>query len=143
VVKQKKQFAETIEALLRTADRAVAGALPLQTVRMGPRTVKGVPRLTHAPEPQQVERALTLLTFMSDVRSSASAGGFASARAKVIEGLEHRLDSYVEDVLAEIHADDGVDHDRARAFLEIAAELCGLTRDEKAAQIVRRRAAAA
>jgi hypothetical protein len=143
VVKQKKQFAETIEALLRTADRAVAGALPLQTVRMGPRTVKGVPRLTHAPEPQQVERALTLLTFMSDVRSSASAGGFASARAKVIEGLEHRLDSYVEDVLAEIHADDGVDHDRARAFLEIAAELCSLTRDEKAAQIVRRRAAAA
>jgi hypothetical protein len=143
VVKQKKQFAETIEALLRTADRAVAGALPVQTVRMGPRTAKGVPRLTHAPEPDQVERAATLLTFMSDVRSSASAGGFASARAKVIEALEHRLDSYVEDVLAEIHADDGVDHDRARAFLEIAAELCGLTRDEKAAQIVRRRAAAA
>jgi DNA polymerase III delta prime subunit len=77
------------------------------------------------------------------VRSSAPAGGFASARTKVLEGLEHRLDSYVEDVLAEIHADDGVDHDRARAFLEIAAELCGLIRDEKAAQIVRRRAAVA
>ncbi len=142
VAKQKRQLAETIEALLQTADRAVAGALPVQTVRMGPRTARGVPRLTHDPESDQVERAATLLTFMHDLRSSASAGGFASARAKALEGLEHRLDSYVEDVLAEIHADDGVDHDRARAFLEIAAELCGLTRDEKAAQIVRRRAAA-
>ena len=61
----------------------------------------------------------------------------------MLEALEHRLDSYVEDVLAEIHADDGVDHDRARIFLEIAAALCGLARDEQAAQIVRRRAAAA
>jgi len=143
VGKQKRQLAETIEALLQTADRAVAGALPVQTVRIGPRTAKGVPRLTHDPELDQVERAATLLTFMQDVRSSAAAGGFAWARAKVLEALEHRLDSYVEDVLAEIHADDGVDHDRARIFLEIAAELCGLARDEQAAQIVRRRAAAA
>ena len=143
VAKQKKQLAETIEALLRTADRAVAGALPVQTVRIGPRTAKGVPRLTHDPELDQVERAATLLTLMHDLRNSASAGGIASARAKVLEGVEHRLDSYVEDVLAEIHADDGVDPDRARAFLEIAAQLCGLARDEQAAQIVRRRAAVA
>jgi hypothetical protein len=112
-------------------------------VRIGPRTAKGVPRLTHDPDPDQVERAATLLTFVNEVRSSASAGGFASARTKALEGLELRLDTYVEDVLAEIHADDGVDHERAHAFLEITAELCGLARDEKAAQIVRRRAAAA
>ncbi|HXQ14922.1 MAG TPA: hypothetical protein VN814_09910 [Caulobacteraceae bacterium] len=143
VAKQKKQLAESIEAVLQTADRAVAGALPVQTVRIGPRTAKGVPRFTDAPDPDQVERAATVLTFVNEVRSSASAGGFASARAKALEGLEHRLDTYVEDVLAEIHADDGADLDRARAFLEIAAELCGLARDDKAAQIVRRRAAAA
>ena len=46
-------------------------------------------------------------------------------------------------MLADLHAADGVDTDRARAFLEIAAQLCGLARDEKSAQIVRRRAAAA
>jgi hypothetical protein len=143
VAKQKKTLAETIEAVLKTADRTVAGALPVQTVRVGFRTAKGVPRLTHDPELDQVERAATVLTFMNELRSSASAGGFASARAKTLEALEHRLDTYVEDVLAEIHADDGADLDRAHAFLEIAAELCGLARDEKAAQIVRRRAAAA
>jgi hypothetical protein len=112
-------------------------------VRIGPRTQRGVPRLTHAPDAAHVEKAASLLTFMSEVRSSAAAGGFASARAKALEVLELRLDKYVETVLEEIRADDGVDPALAQAFLEIAAEFCGLGRDEKSAQIVRRRAAAA
>jgi hypothetical protein len=61
-----------------------------------------------------------------------------------LEGLGNRLDAYVEEVLEEIRAgDEDVDPDRAREFLEIAAEFCGLVRDEQAAQIVRRRAHAA
>jgi hypothetical protein len=140
---QKKTLATTIEGHLKDTDAAVAHALPLHTVRMGPRTLRGVPRLSHDPEPAQVETAATLLTFMNEVRASAAAGGFASARAKALEVLEHRLDAYVEEVLAEIRDEDGVDVERARAFLEIAAQLCGLARDEKSAQIVRRRAAAA
>jgi hypothetical protein len=143
IAKQKAQLANTIEGHLKTTDAAVGQALPLQTVRMGPRSAKGVPRLNHDPDATAVEKAATLLIFMSEVRPSANAGGFASARAKALEVLENRLDTYVEDVLEEIRAEDGVDPDRARAFLEIAAELCGLARDEKAAQIVRRRAAAA
>jgi hypothetical protein len=143
LTRQKKTLAATIEAHLKETDAAVGQALPLQTVRIGPRTQRGVPRLTHDPDATHVEKAATLLTFMSEVRVSAPAGGFASARAKALEVLEHRLDTYVEDVLAEMRDDDGVDQPRARAFLEIAAELCGLARDEKSAQIVRRRAAAA
>ncbi|HZZ88524.1 MAG TPA: hypothetical protein VFE13_09350 [Caulobacteraceae bacterium] len=141
--KQKRRLAETVDTLLLTADRAVGQALPLHAVRLGPRTLKGVPQLTHDPDPAAVEKAATLLTFIGEVRSSAPAGGFAASRAKVLETLALRLDTYVEDVLAEIHADDGADIPRARAFLEIAADLCGLARDEKSAQIVRRRAAAA
>ncbi len=143
LARQKQAMAATIEAQMKGADAVVAQALPLQTLRMGPRTLRGVPRLTHDPDPAQIERATTLLTFMSEVRPSAAAGGFASARAKALEEVEQRLDSYVEHVLDEIRADDGVDPDRARAFLEVAAQLCGLARDEQAAQIVRRRAAAA
>ena len=143
LARQKKTLAATIEGHLKDTDDAVAHALPLHTVRIGPRTQRGVPRLSHDPEPAQVEKAMSLLTFMNEVRSSAAAGGFASARAKALEVLEVRLDKYVEEVLEEIRADDGVDPVRARAFLEIAAELCGLARDEKSAQIVRRRAAAA
>jgi hypothetical protein len=105
--------------------------------------MRGVPRLTHDPDLTVLEKAITLLTFMNEVRPSAAAGGFASARAKAIEALEQRLDTYVEHVLEEIHADDGVDPERARAFLEIAANFCGLVRDESSAQVIRRRAAAA
>jgi hypothetical protein len=143
LARQKRSLADTIERHLKDSDTAVAQALPLQTVRVGPRTLRGVPRLTHDPDPAQVDKAASLLTFMNEVRSSAAAGGFASARAKALEVLEQRLDKYVEEVLEEIRADDGVDTDKARAFLEIAAQLCGLARDEKSAQIVRRRAAAA
>ena len=143
LAKLKQALAVAVETQLKSADETVAAALPLQTLRIGPRTIRGVPRLTHAPEPEHVERAMTLLTFMTEVRPSAATGGFASARAKVLEVLDHRLDTYVEKVLEEIRADDGVDPERARAYLEIAAEFCGLAGDEKAAQIVRRRSAAA
>ena len=143
LARHKQTLASTIEEHLKHTDDAVAHALPLHTVRIGPHTQRSVPRLSHDPDPAQVETAMTLLTFMSEVRSSAAAGGFASARAKALEVLEHRLDKYVEEVLAEIREEDGVDPDRARAFLEIAAQFCGLARDEKSAQIVRRRAAVA
>ncbi len=102
-----------------------------------------MPKLSADPDPAHVARALTLLSFLNEVRTSAQAGGFASARAKAVEILESRLDSYVEDILSGLRAGEIEDEARARAFLDIAANFCGLARDEKAAQIVRRRAAAA
>jgi hypothetical protein len=143
VAQQKKSLAAAIEGLLKTADGAVAAALPMQTVRVGPRTRKG-PRLSHPPDQVAVDQAASLLAFIEQIHNSAANGGFASSRAKTIELLEQRLDKYVEEVLEELRdADTDVDPGLAREFLEIAAEFCGLCRDEKAAQIVRRRAAAA
>ena len=143
VARQKNSLATTVEAHLRAADPAVGLALPLQTQRLGPRVAKGFPKLTVDPDPIAVDKAATLLIFMNEVRSSAAAGGFASSRAKAMEILEARLDTYVEDILGEIRSEHDETRERAKAFLEVAAELCGLLRDEKAAQIVRRRAAAA
>jgi hypothetical protein len=60
-----------------------------------------------------------------------------------VEILEARLDSYVEEILASLHAGEIENEPRARAFLDVTATFCGLARDEQAAQIVRRRAAAA
>ena len=143
IAKQKRGLAVAVEQRLREVDDAVGHALPLQTRRLGPRTVRGVPKLSADPDPAHVARALTLLSFLNEVRTSAQAGGFASARAKAVEILESRLDSYVEDILSGLRAGEIEDEARARAFLDIAANFCGLARDEKAAQIVRRRAAAA
>jgi hypothetical protein len=143
VAAQKHALATTIEGHLKATSEAINAALPVQTRRLGPRAAKGLPRLTTDPDPVLADKAATLLMFMNEVRVSAPDGGFASARAKAQEAVELRLDTYVEHLLEEIRAEDTDDHARARAYLELAAEFCGLIRDEKSAQIVRRRAAAA
>jgi hypothetical protein len=89
------------------------------------------------------ERALTLLTFLQETRNSAAAGGFASARSKALEIAEARLDEYVDDSLHDLRSDEPRQPERAKAFLEVAAVLSAVLRDDKAAQLVRRRVAAA
>ncbi|MGH6970112.1 MAG: hypothetical protein ACREEQ_00750, partial [Caulobacteraceae bacterium] len=143
LARQKIALAGAVEGQFKSIHDAVAQALPVQTVRLGARSARSTPKLVGDPDAGSVEAAATLLTFVAEVRSSAAAGGFASSHAKALETLGERLDSYVEEVLEEIRAADGVDPVKARAFLEVAAKLCGLARDEKAAQVVRRRAKAA
>ena len=112
LMKQRRALAAAVEAHLRAVDDAVGHALPLQSVRLGPRLLKGVPRLTGDPDPKAIERATTLLAFLHEIRNSASAGGFASARAKALEILEARLDTYVEDLLDHLRHDEADDHAR-------------------------------
>jgi hypothetical protein len=64
-------------------------------------------------------------------------------RGKVSEDVTHGLDSYLEEILAMIHGGEIENLDIARAYLEVLADFMGLVQGEKAAQIVRRRAAAA
>ena len=60
----------------------------------------------------------------------------------MIERLDDRIDHYVDDVLDNMRSEEPEHPQRAAEYLEIAARLIGLYRDEKSAQIVRRRAAA-
>ena len=56
--------------------------------------------------------------------------------------IDDRLDHYVDDVLDNLRSEAPEEPQRAAEYMEIAATLIGLYRDDKAAQIVRRRAAA-
>ena len=143
IAQQKRRLASLVEGQLDLIEDAVDRALPVHTVRRGAKARHAVPTLTQDPTAADVDKAAALLTFLSEVRSSAQAGGFASARAKVLEAADARVDAYVEDLLEELRGGEASDPGRARAFLDIAAEYCGLIRDEQAARIVRRRAAAA
>lgn len=143
LIAQRRSLAAAVEAHLRAVDDAMSHALPLQTIRLGPRTRKGIPRLTTDPDPKMTERALALLTLLQETRSSAAAGGFASARSKALEIAEARLDEYVDDILHDLRSDEPREPERSRLFLEVAAQLSAVLRDDKAAQLVRRRAAAA
>jgi hypothetical protein len=142
VAKHKQSLAELAEARLGQIEKVIDQALPLQMVRFG-RGLKGMPKLNVDPDPRLVRRAEGLMGFFDRSRTSASSSGFGATRAKIGDALEARLDQYVEDLLEAMRAEDAPDLDRIHAYLEAAAGFIGDIRGDKAAQIVRRRAAAA
>jgi hypothetical protein len=139
VFKNKRELALNVEKALGKADDALAAALPLKPVRFG--KGRGMPRYDEAPNARAIARASGLMAFMSGLQSADHGGGFASFRNKMLERLDDRIDHYVEDVLEDLRDEESTDRARAAEFLSVAAILVGLLRGEKAAQIVRRRAA--
>ncbi len=143
LTKLKQSVAVTVEARLREIDEAAAHALPIQKLRYSARLTRTAPNFSDPPDEPSVTWAMGLLTFADAVRPCAPVGGFGSVRSKVLETLGKRIDQYVEDVLEQIRAGDVEDDERAREFLNIAADMLELARDDQSASIVRRRAAAA
>ena len=98
IVNQRKAMASLVEGCLREAERLAEAALP--TEEAGKRRMhRKLPRLTAAPDPRAVRRALTLLTFTQEIRTSANYAGFSAVHAKTLETIGGMLDHYVEDVL--------------------------------------------
>ncbi len=141
IIKQKALFGKKAETILRKVDDAVAAALPVKAPRHG-KGLRGSPVFTQDPDPLAVTRAEAMMAFLERSRGPAQAGGFASLRGKVVEMIDDRLDHYVDDVLDNLRSEAPEEPQRAAEYMEIAATLIGLYRDDKAAQIVRRRAAA-
>jgi len=141
--KQKAALAKVIESWLKKADEAVAAALPMAPVRVGGRVVRQGAKLDETPDALAMARARSLLTLADQVRSAAASGGFATLRTKVCEAVEHRLTSYVEELVHVLREGEGEEPAMARLYMEEVADLTGRVVDDRAAQIVRRRAAAA
>ncbi len=142
LVKHRKSLAALAEARFRDAEKAFAQALPTARPKLK-RIRRDAPRLGAPPDAAAVRRCETLLTFAAEVRLAANAGGFTSARAKLLETLGEYLDAYVEELLDLIKTGESEDEANARAFLAVAADFSGLVRDDRAADLVRRRAAVA
>ncbi|MBL8553494.1 MAG: hypothetical protein JNL41_04390 [Phenylobacterium sp.] len=139
VFKQRATLASVVEGRLREAEKAAIEALPTHTPRQQ-RVRRPVPRLVDPPQDKLVNRAITLLSFSDELRSTANYGGFSSTRNKLIEKLGEHLDHYVEEVLDLIRNDECESLQNAQAFLDIAARFNQHIRGDKAAEIVRRRA---
>ncbi|WP_374571642.1 hypothetical protein [Phenylobacterium sp.] len=138
---ERRNLAQTVERRLREAERAMMAALPRAPMRVA-RVMKDMPRLTEAPDGAAVNRAMSLLNFAEEIRSSANYGGFASMRTKVLESLGEAIDIYVEEVLDMMRHGEVEDPAIGHAYLNLAATFAGLVRDRRAAEVVRRRAAA-
>ncbi len=142
VSKQKASLAAVVEGRIREAEKYAVLALPTERARLR-RIRRPQPRLTLPPDTRTVSRATTLLTFVQEVRSSANYGGFAAARSKMLETVGEHIDIYVEELIDLVKTGDVEDEALAQDFLGVAADLSLLIRGQKAADLVRRRAAAA
>jgi len=142
IVGQKKALASLVEGQLRDLEKMVAAALPSYAGGFS-RPRKTGPNLEQSPDPRSVGRAMTMLTFAHEIRLCANYGGFSAMHTKMIEKLGDLIDHYVEDVLDLLRGDQVEDVTVAHAFLLIAADVSRLIRDDKAADLVRRRAATA
>jgi hypothetical protein len=140
IVNQRKTLADVVEGWLREADKLVVAVL--RTDKVGKhRLRRNQPRLSVAPEPQAVVRTMTLLIFTQEIRASANYAGFSAAHAKMLENVGAMIEQYVDDVLDHIKTGDVEDLSIAAAYLAVAADFCRLVRDDKAAALIRRRAA--
>lgn len=139
---QKLALASKVEERLRAAEKATQAALPTHSSRVA-KKLKQVPQLSVAPDAKAVTEARALLTFALEVRSSANHGGFAASRGKLIETVGGIIDDHVEETLAELRSGDPLDTAIAAQHLAAAADLRVAMGDEKAAEVIRRRGAAA
>jgi hypothetical protein len=143
LTRQRRTLVQAVEGRLKAVESEMAAALPLQSAGNRRSGLHGQPRLTADPDPRQVQRAMAFLSFMVDVRGAGERLGFGALWGRTTEQVQGRLDTYVEDLLEKLRAGEGDNLDRVRAYLDVAAEFMGVMSDERAAQIVRRRMAAA
>jgi hypothetical protein len=139
----RRKLAASVEARLRDIELALAKALPTQKVKVSGRMTRPAPCLDRDPDPAAVAQAQGLFAFLEGTRAAAQVGGYGALRAQVAEKLRERLADYVDEVLHELPGRSVEDQARGQAFLELAAEFVERADDPKAAQLVRRRAAAA
>ena len=144
IAKYKQGIAQAVESRMNSAEKELTAALPLRPISiLGGKKGKGVPQLTAEPDAAQTRRLTAVLAFIADIRGCAAQSGYGASRAKVLEKLNSRLDQYIEDILHVVRTGDGGDQGLARLYVDLAAGYIAYSRDDKTAEIVRRRAAAA
>ena len=139
IVGQRTAIAGMVAGRLREAETAVQAALPNQQAR-GARG-RGAVNLTAAPNPTALAKATALLAFAEGSRSSMNPGGFTAVRGKAMERLGEWLNQYADEALEMLRHDRPADLASARAVLAAVADLTGFVQGEKAAELIRRRAA--
>jgi len=142
IVQQRRALALAMETRLQEVEAAMAAALPVKVLRTHGKTLRGPPDLTKPPSPLASHKLLGLAALLCESRTSAHASGFGALRGKVVEAQDQALDTYVDEVVDLIYRGQAP-VEIARAYLDLAADVFGLVRDPKAAELVRRRAAAA
>ncbi|MGD2134385.1 MAG: hypothetical protein PVI23_16465, partial [Maricaulaceae bacterium] len=133
----KTRAARHLEAICNAAVEAVEEITPRHALANG--------QWAAAPEehldPDDVETAAEYAAFLRESKVLDQRAAFAGARAKALSAVEGRLESQIDALLRDAHAND--ERQGALAQLEALAIVVAAFEGEDAGQIVRRRAAAA
>ena len=143
VLAARKAMSALIESRLRECQKAVEHALPMQAVRVTGRMTRPSPRVTTPPDPHMVNPARALMLLLGETRQAAITGGFGALRTQVAEALSDWLEVYADELVHLLNAGEAPDPAIAHEYLDLAAEFLTAAENDKAAQIVRRRAAVA
>jgi hypothetical protein len=136
-------IARQLSGLLRTADKAVDEAMPLERVQIAGRMTRKSPRLTAPATGPEVDAALSLLKLVGSARGPASTFGCEADRKTLVETLTDRLSDHADQTLRLINDGETEDEDHALALVELAARFLDLIDAQEPARTVRRRAAVA
>jgi hypothetical protein len=142
ILGQRRALNLAMEMRLREVEAAMAAALPVKMARVNGKQLRGPPNLAQLPHPPAVDKVMALAALLNGCGAAAHVTGFTALRGKVIEAQDQALEAYIQDVLDLLNKGQAP-VEMARAYLDIAAELFGLVRDPKAADLVRRRFLAA
>jgi len=136
-------IARRLSALLRTADKAVDEALPLERVQIAGRMTRKLPRLSAPIKGPAVDAALSLLKLVGSSRGAASTFGGEADRKALVDSLTDRLSDYADQTLRLINDGETEDEAQALGLIELAALCLDHIDATDPARTVRRRAAVA
>ena len=136
-------IATRLSGLLRSADKAVDEALPLERVQIAGRMTRKSPKLAAPATGPAVDAALSLLKLVGSVRGPASTFGCEADRKALVETLTDRLSDYADQTLRLINDGEADDEAHALSLVELTALCLDRIDAVDAARTVRRRAAVA
>lgn len=136
-------IARRLSGLLRTADKAMDAALPLERVQIAGRMTRKSPNLSAPVDGPAAEAALSLLKLVGSARGPASTFGCEADRKTLVEALTIRLSDHADQTLRLINDGEAEDEAHALALVDLAARCLDLIDAVEPARTVRRRAAVA
>lgn len=136
-------IARRLSGLLRSADKAMEAALPLERVQTAGRMTRKIPRLSAPVEGPTVEAALSLLKLVGSARGPASTFGCEADRKTLVDALTVRLSDYADQTLRLINDGEAEDEAHALGLVELSALCLDHIDAGDPARTVRRRAAVA
>jgi hypothetical protein len=136
--------AKEFERLIEQVPEQIKSAMPFRLVGSYASSSSRRPDLRRDPDPELLERAVKLATFMRESRPLAFAANVANVHSDAYDAILDNLNSYRNGLLTELRSfEDASMLSRARAYLDLTVELTAILVSEGEAQIFRHKSAMA